>query len=404
MDPVTDKDKVPEGQQPDGEGAPQAPQFDPASIDIENQDSLAGLSDEQLSAVEQFQREKASGAAPNPAPDKDTAGKDTAAAAGAAPDAGTTKLAGKYDTTDDLAKGVTEIASKLAYPKEVVDAAIETAKETGDFKFVEALYKRFEKQLGERGTQQAAPQSPAAGPATTPAKDTVVADTPPTDPEVLKAVEQLTLTQIAQSAVVAQMQAEGIAMPRSMEEFNVLAKEYPYYAMAFQQAYASVYQKNLGEAQAHIQAGRVVESENAKVVDTDLSEVQAFAKENGITLSETDLVALKSAALARPQSFEQRHGHNFLRSGAVKEAFFVTVLPGKIKEAALAKQVEGRTQAVADLERLSQKEVKSLGTSGMGTKTRALPKMPDLSDPAVLESLPDEALADPDKYFKSFAK
>ena len=78
----------------------------------------------------------------------------------------------------------------------------------------------------------------------------------------------------------------------------------------------------------------------------------------------------------------------------------ITALPGKLKEIALNKEIAGRTQAVNDLEKAKKREVSSLGTSSLSTKTRTIQKMPDLNDPNVIASLPDEALNDPEGYFK----
>ena len=377
--------------------------FDPSSVDVENADQLASLSDEQLAEVEKFQKAKTE-PAPTVVPDKDTTTTDTAAATAGAPAASTTepgKLAGKYATPDDLVKGVDGLTEKLAYPKEVVETAIALARKTGDFAPIEAMYKTMEKRLGERGSATAAQETDR--PAQTPATDTSVEDTLKS-PETLRVVNQLTMQQLAASEIARKLENEGLHVPKSAEEFEALTVSHPYLAMQFQTAYTEIFNRNQADVRGHIEHGAKVESENARVIDADVAEIKAFAAENSIKLSDEEITAIKSAALARPQSFEDKYGHKFLRPSAVKEAFLVNVLPGKLKEAALEQQTKGRMQAIADLEKAGKREVSSLGTAGVGSRTRALPKMPDLTDPAVLAGLPDEALENPERYFKSFAK
>jgi len=362
------------------------PVFDPSTVDSSDVEALARLNDEQLAAVQGYKKPDA----PDAGSDKDTPAADTA------PVNEPVKLAGKYATSEELVKGVSEISSKLGYPASLVQAVLALAQKSGDFSSVEALYKSAEKELGERGTQ--APKPPAA-----PATDTPAVDTHGSA-EVQQAVTSLTMSQIQSSALAQRMQAKGLQLPQNMEEFDSLVDVNPYFAMEFRQTFQELFQKNLGEANAYNEAAKTVESANASVVEADLKAVQDFATENGIKLSEAELGAIKVSALGRAYNYDAKHGHQFLRPGAVKETFFATVLPSKLQEIALNKQTEGRTQAIADLDRAAKKEVVGLGTSRISTKTRAIAKMPDLSDPDVVSKLPDAALNDPESYFKSFAK
>lgn len=376
-----------------------APAFDPSVIDVTDSDALAGLTDEQIESVSKHNREKAAGT-PEGESGSDTSSTDTAqtaeAAAAAKASETATKYAGKYATTDDLAQGVSEIGKKLGVD---VSAFIGAAKESGEFKSLESLYKQFEKTLSERGAAASA-QPGVTQPA--PLTDTAKTVTSPeTDPEVVKSVTQLAMTQLATSNLATRMQAKGLNLPKSMEEFEALTEINPYFAMEFKQTFQEAYRANMEDAKGYIEAERTVGSANASVVDADVKAVQDFAKENSFKLSDAEIESLKSQALANPYNYDTRHGHKFLRASAVRDQFMVSVLPSKIKEINISKNIEGRSQAVNDLKKASEREITSLGTSRISTKTRAIQKMPDLNDPAVIEHLPDAALNDPEGYFKS---
>ena len=378
---------------PAQETAPAEPAFDASKVDVSDNEALAALDDTQLAEVQNLKP-----ASPAAEPDKGTPAPDTDAGSPAP----TGKYAGKYATTDDLSKGVTEIAGKLGYQKEALQAVLDAAKETGEFKSVELLYKKMERQLSEKG---AAPAATAADPnagarPATPAADTFSA----TDPKVSQAVDALTVSQLAVSPLAQEMSAKGLAIPRNMEEFEALKEINPYYAIEFRQAYRDVYANNLKQAEGYFEAAKTNEQANASVVDTDSRAIQQMASEQGFKVSDAELAAVKSTALANPFNYETRFGHKFLRANAVRDQFLVSALPAKIAEIKLSGEMSGREQAISDMEKAGNKEVKSLSTSRLTTKTRAIPKMPDLNDPSVIAGLPDEALADPDRYFQNFSK
>lgn len=373
-----------------------APAFDAAKIDLSDPDVLSRLSDEELAKVEEFNKTGVApkkGAEQSDTPNEDTAKTGEAAAAEKAAST-SVKYAGKYASTDDLAKGVSEIGKKLGVD---VSAFIEAAKESGEFKSLESLYKRLEKTLSERGSAATTEQQ---GTQPAPVKDTAKSATPETDPEVVKSVTGLTMQQLAASSLAQRMQEKGLTIPKNMEEFETLTEINPYFAMEFKQVFQETYRANMEQAKGYIEAERTVEGTNASVVDTDVQAVKKFAEENGFKLSDDEIATAKSAALANPFNYETKYGHKFLRANAVRDQFMVSVLPTKLKEIAVNKEIAGRQQAVSDLEKAKKREVSSVGTSSLSTKTRTIQKMPDLTDPAVIASLPDEALNDPEGYFR----
>lgn len=400
-------EKIGEGQAVAGEGDAgnggagdpaneQAPAFDPSTIDLNDPDAMSSLTDDQISEVEKYNKEHPT---PEPGTEQDTPGKDTAAGAEAAAaekaKADATKYAGKYATTDDLAKGVNEIAKKLGID---VTAFVEAAKASGEFKTLESLYKQYEKTLSEKGSVTTdAGKTPGASPAT----DTKPSDTfNPNDPQVANAVDRLTLSQIAQSNLAQRMQAKGYNLPTNMEEFDALAEVNPYFAMEFKSTYEKLYGANLEQAKGYFEARNTVEGANAKVVDTDTQAINAMATEHGFKISPEEIAAVKAKALANPANYEDRYGHKFLRANAIRDEFLISSLAGKVKEIALTNKAAGRGEAIEDLSRHSKKEIGGLGASKAGSRTRAIPKMPDLNDPDVVASLPTEALDDPEGYFK----
>jgi hypothetical protein len=372
---------------------PAAPEFDASKVDVGDSEALAGLDDAQLAEVQNLKP-----ASPAAEPGKGTPAGDTDA--GKAAPAG--KYAGKYATTDELSKGVTEIAGKLGYQKEALQAVLDAAKEAGEFKSVELLYKKLERQLSEKG---AAPAATVADPNAGPDKGTPAADTfSPTDPKVSQAVDQLTVSQLANSPLAQEMSKKGISLPTNMEEFEALKEINPYYAVEFKQAYRDLYANNLKQAEGYFEAAKTVTQSNASVADTDSQAIQKMATGQGFKVSDAELEAVKTAAIANPFNYETRYGHKFLRANAVRDQFLVSVLPQKIAEIKLSGEVNGREQALSDMDKAGHREVKSLGTSRLSTKTRAIQKMPDLNDPDVIASLPDAALNDPDRYFQNFKK
>jgi hypothetical protein len=200
------------------------------------------------------------------------------------------------------------------------------------------------------------------------------------------------------------MSKKGISLPTNMEEFEALKEINPYYAVEFKQAYRDLYANNLKQAEGYFEAAKTVTQSNASVADTDSQAIQKMATEQGFKVSDAELEAVKTAAIANPFNYETRYGHKFLRANAVRDQFLVSVLPQKIAEIKLSGEVNGREQALSDMDKAGHREVKSLGTSRLSTKTRAIQKMPDLNDPDVIASLPDAALNDPDRYFQNFKK
>jgi len=373
------------------------PAFDPSKVDPNDGDALVNLSDEQIEAVHKFQT-----ATPTPekAPATDTPAPDTVVkpAGSPAPAGSATVYAGKYASTDDLLKGVGEIGKKVGADDVAMQVVIDAAKKSGDFSSVETLYKLYESRLGAVAASE-------TGDSTAPGEDTAVDIAAlQRDPEVTAQIDSLTTSQLAQSNLAQQMAAKGLALPKNMEEFSTLTEVAPYFAMAFQQAYKELFTANLEEAKGFVEAERSLESSNARVITTDTQSIQDFAKEQGFKLSDAEVAAVKTAALANPGNYESRYGHKFLREGALRDQFMITAMPSKLAEIKIAKEAEGRMQAVNDLKNIHRKEVTSIGTSRLTTKTRAAQKMPDLNDPDVVAQLPMAALEDPEGYFKQFTK
>ena len=374
--------------------------FDPSKVDLSDPDALAALTDEQFAEVTKHNASPQ----PEPAPGTPDSDTDAAAKAAAAEKAAAGKYAGKYATTDDLVKGVTEIAKKVGVD---VTAFVEAAKESKEFKSLESLYKRMEKTLGEKGAVTTGSQGDPAKP---PATGTADADTfDPANPDVANAIDKLTLQQLAGSALSTRLQSKGLAMPTNMEEFDELAEKSPYFAMEVKQAYEALYRSNTEQAKGFFEAKRTVEGANAGVVATDTQSLKALATEQGFTLSDVEVEAAKTAALANPNSYETRYGHKFLRPNAVRDHFLVNALPAKLGEIKIAQQAAGRTQAVADLERAKNKEVGGIGAAKLNTRTRVAGKMPDVTNPDVLATMPDEILnyvGGPEAYYlsKGFTK
>jgi ribosomal protein L7Ae-like RNA K-turn-binding protein len=371
------------------------PEFDASKFNIDDHEAISNLTDEQLRSVEEYNK-TASSQEEKPEAETSQSDTDETAAAAQAEKAATdaVKYAGKYATTDDLVKGVNEIAKKLGTD---VEAFIDVANETKDYKSVEALYKRLERKLSEGGAK-------STGTEKAPEQDTAQSATPVQDPALVQEVTTLTSSQIAMSPLATQFAQKGLQLPNNMQEFAELTEAAPYLAMQFQQLFQMKFADNMKLAHGYQEATKTVETENAKAVDSDTQAIKALATQLKFDVTDEEINAVKAAAMASPYSYTEKYGVKFLRAGAVKDYFMTTQLPNKLTEIQNKATVTGREQAVKDLEAAAKKNPNSIGTAKISTKTRAIPKMPDLSDPDIVASLPDEALENPEKYFKGFAK
>lgn len=399
---ANEEQQVDDGQVEDGQQEQQTEEqgFVPENVDINDSDQLANLTEEELDAVAEVAPSPEKANEKEPLGTEDTEGNTEGEPAPTEGD--DQKFAGKYDSFDDLVQGVGEIAGKLGYSTKAFQRVIDAAIKADDSTSVEELYKGLESQLGDKGAVAQGAAKPGQEPAQA---DTSSTDTfNPSDPKVTVAVDQLTASQIAQSGLAGEFQKANLPLPKNMEEFDQLKVLNPYLAMEFKQLYSQMYQRNLGEAKGYFEAAKTVESSNAKVIDTDTQALTKIAEANGFKLTPEEIAEVKAAALAVPYNYDTKYGHKFLRANAVRDHFMATKMLDKLEEIKVAQQAAGRVQAVNDLNEAGRREIRSVGTSRLSTKTRAIQKMPDLSDPDVLAALPDEALRDPEGYFKNFSR
>lgn len=365
------------------------PVFDPAVPD--EQDRLNQLTDEELEALDV----KAKPAnEPDPAPAQDTAGKDTSKDGASDVPA---KLAGKYETPEALVAGLGEATKKLGVPEWANEAAVTLAQKTGDYSVLEGLYKRYEKAIHEQAAAASAPTREEPTPA--PQQDTAGFDT--SDPQLVNVATRTALNEIAASELGEQMRLRGIPIPKDLKEFNELVDTQPYFATQFKSEFQRLYTATMSEAREVKRAMDTVGSHNESTLKVDADAFKSVAKDLGIEITDQEISELTSKIATQPHLYETKYGVRFLRPGAVKEAFIATVLPGKIsaiREAAIA---TGRAQATSDMERVQKRTPSTISNAGSVPRdNRSVQKVPDFTDQSVIEGLPDEALDDPEGYFK----
>lgn len=420
-------DEIKPGTAPDpGKGGETPAAFDPSKIDLNTAD-LSTLSADELRQLEEFvAKGETPAAAAEPAPDaagdkppekkEETSTEPGAPAEGEEPtpkgettetkpeDAPSPseapveekKYAGKYKTTDDLARGVGEAGKVLGFTEGMFEPLIEAAKKSGDWSAVEATYSKLNSEVGRRGGR---------GPEGTEgvqeaSRPTPEGPTPELDEKVHAAVTDMTFDQLQGSVLAGEFRKIGRELPKDSAAFEELTREMPYLAMRFREEFARAYGVNIQAASKYVAAVKSAPAENARALDSGILSVREEAKKYGVELSDADVEAIKSEVSANPVWYNVREGVRFLRPDAVKAHFMATRLPMLIPQMIAQAKAEGRIEASRKMEELRRKEVHTVSTSplsGSVQPSRSTKKKVDENDLAQIEALSDEELEEATK-------
>jgi len=362
--------------------------FDPAKFDANDAEAVASLSEEDFAKLNEHLNAPPEGNEPEPTPAKDTEGEDTSKAKGTpAPNEPTpTKLAGKYSSFDELAKGVEQLAGKLGKTDDpAIKALIDVARETGKHGKVEEVYKTLETELGRRAAASAPP-----------AKEPVITDTPLTTEEeakMLGEVSSYTLQQLHISPLSKMFRDRGLEMPKDAKEFEALVDTQPFLAIEFKRAFEEGLQGNLKIAKEHISAQKSVTSQNEASINADVQAIKGLAESNAIPLSDEEIAAVKERVLQDGDNFVERYGVRFVRKGALLREFAAEVLPKKIADVRQNSLAQGREQAMKDVAELQRKTPKSVSSAKIPAATALKRGKIDENDPDAISKMTDEELA-----------
>jgi hypothetical protein len=302
------------------------------------------------------------------------------------------KFAGKYSTSDELLKGVEEAAKKLGYMNDSLQEMLVGAKESNEFKSIERLYKSLESEIGRRAA--APPAAPTPAPTPSPeVPDTTVIDTA-VEGEIVQRMGALTYRQLEASDLAAEMARRGLSIPRTKADLDVLIDTAPYYATRFQNEFKSMFDANMTEARQHVAAQRGVKAYDTQVFDADVQSLRSELQAIGVPFTDTDVADLKARIDKSSFAREERFGVPHLRKGIARAIYMSEVMPGKLVELKNALLVQGREQAIADLNKAKEQNPGSLSTAGLKggqPKPGAGPKI-NPEDPDQVSKLTDKQL------------
>ena len=312
----------------------------------------------------------------------------SAPAPAAAPEA---LLAGKYKSTADLKKGILEITKPLGYPQKVIERLVAFAEKTGDWKTVEDTYKELDTALSrdQKIPAAAAPAAPAAPQETQPGSETDKA----VAQEMYRVSVDEAYDQVSRSPVAAELAELGLNIPRTKEEWNRLKLDYPYVAFRFDQEFTRQFQAAQKGVHDYYTSLEGLEAHTTQAKATAQQQIKDIAKEYNLEgFDDTRAEQLIAEALKSPQIYEDRNSVQYIRDGAIRDYFIAKEFPNLTKAMKLGAELNGRTQAVKDLEEMRKRNINSISSAPLPGNRIAAPVPGSEDDEAVIARMSDEEL------------
>jgi hypothetical protein len=369
-----------------------------SSQDSFNQTGHEGLSDEELESrlkgansdvvapkePEPGKQEPATQTAPTPAP---TPAKVDAATTPATQNdvAKPTTYAGKYKNTDELVKGVQNIAKVLGVDPKVAEWQVELSKESGDWKPLENMYLKMQKEY-HAGASKREFSDPTPKPSEAPA-----AQAQSTEAQEVAEIQKNALDEVMRSPLMAEFRRNSVPIPTTPEEFDALKAEYPYWAKEFQDSFRASVQRWAGARQMFRESLAGRDAHNQQIVELETERIRDYAKENGFEVSDDELEQVMHSAAQDKSSYTDRNGVPYLSPNAITRTFYATVLPNKLKELRVNYAAQGRQQGVEDIANLQKGAVPTMSAAGMST-SEVKGKPVDSSNPRDVRALSDDDL------------
>jgi len=298
------------------------------------------------------------------------------------------KYAGKYSTTEELAKGLAEIAKPLGLSQGAVDAVVKMAEKSGDWQNAENVYLELQKSLRKpaepqgRKPEEQAPELAAEGEITS---------------DDFKLIVDETNKQIQSEPIVAELRKAGLDIPRTSEEWEAMKKDYPYYATKWNETYTNVF-RDLRDTVIRFKAReREAGPHNEKMVESNKQLIRDFAKQYKLKVSDEELAQIIEQGRQHSIPYEERDGVRFLTEDGLHRYFLAYHFPRIAQELQQAERIAGRTEALADLEKNRRVAAGGgISTSNLPTARRdqAGPPKVNPEDESQVRKLTDEQIED----------
>lgn len=299
--------------------------------------------------------------------------------------------AGKYKTTDDLAKGLLDIAKPLNYNPKILERIIDVAKKTGDWGIVESTYLDLQESLGKKETALAPSEEKREATADK------SSDTPPIEADIAEeqklkvVIHEEVMRELGEGALAKELSNLGVQIPDTTDKWNQLKIDYPFQAMMFDQAYREANARIRKDVLSYAQALKGVDEHNQKLQSSAKDQITQFAKDYNLKLETKQVDEIISAGLKSDFVFEDQHGVKYLRENGLLEFFLAKHFPTLAKQIKLDGELNGRTQYATDLTEMQKKSLNSIGTSRVAPKQKEKTKI-DLDDPSQIAALSDAEL------------
>jgi hypothetical protein len=315
-------------------------------------------------------------------------------------------FAGKYKTKEELVKGFVSTSAALNYNPKMLEKMAALALKTGDIETIEELYLELEKAIASNNkatapSEQQPPVKPKPGTSEESERDT---STLPTtmDAAVTQEAARLTLqgalSELHGTRLIARMEKQGIVLPEGFivdkaattEFLTTIEKEAPWFFDQLEREWDGLVKKHSQEIKSVLIAMEEAKAENPKRQADEIAKIKAEAAEIKLPVKDEELTAFVTEALKQPWVYEEKNGIQFVRPGAIADAWYLANRANIHKQLQINAEINGRTQAVDDISGNRKKANGSISSAilpGDQAARRNTTKSLDLEDETVQSSL-----------------
>jgi len=302
-------------------------------------------------------------------------------------------FAGKYKSTEDLAKGILEISKPLQLPEAAFKQVVELAKKTGDWSAAEQFYKELDGELSHR--RSTTPAQPAMPPTTPPApSQTVTPGEPPpeaVEQELGRIIARETWTQSQNLPVVVELRNMGVDVPTTEEGWRQLKMEHPAEYIELKQEMQKVYSGLWEESRAYMKAQNELPSAVSAERDNARTKINQLLGEYGVKVADDQINQILAKAEQENPFYEDRSGVRYPATDSFFRYFLVQQLPTLLPEIRAAAELRGREAHIKDLAEMHRKTIPSVAAGSRVTGPLTDVKV-DLDNPDEIARLSDEEL------------
>jgi antitoxin component HigA of HigAB toxin-antitoxin module len=180
-------------------------------------------------------------------------------------------------------------------------------------------------------------------------------------------------------------------VPQTEEAFEQLKVDNPYLAMKFEQELGRVYQENMTWAANHLKSQADVKAHNENALTSGISEIREYVKQYGLTITDEAAKVLSDAVAADINSYEDRYGVKFLRTGAVKSRYLSTDFATNIEAVIQTARQQAAIEAGKKIQEAGARAIRTVSTAAPTSREQGRNKSRkvDVNDPDQLAQLSD---------------